>query len=66
MALSKLRFLHYGMAAVLMFAAVKMLMQDWVEIGPGVSLAVIAGVLVVTVGVSWLWQDKNAHAEAAK
>ncbi len=52
MALSKLRFLHYGMAAVLMFAAIKMLAADWVQIGPGVSLAVIAGVLGVTVGVS--------------
>lgn len=52
MALSQLRFLHYGMAVVLLFAAVKMLAQDWVTIGPGVSLGVIAGVLGVTVVVS--------------
>jgi len=67
MALSQLRFLHYGMAAVLLFAAVKMLAQDWVTIGPGVSLAVIAGVLGVTVIVSLWWKkDKDAHAEGAK
>jgi tellurite resistance protein TerC len=50
--LSKLRYLHYGLAAVLGFAAVKMLLADWVEIGPVVSLAVIAGLMAVTVGVS--------------
>jgi tellurite resistance protein TerC len=67
MALSQLRFLHYGMAVVLLFAAVKMLAQDWVTIGPGVSLAVIAGVLAVTVVVSLWWKkDKDAHAEGAK
>ncbi len=52
LALSKLKFLHYGMGVVLLFAAAKMLAQDWVEIGPGVSLAVIAGVLGVTIVAS--------------
>jgi tellurite resistance protein TerC len=50
--LSKLRFLHYGLAGVLAFAAVKMLAASWIEIGPMVSLAVIVGVLAVTVGIS--------------
>jgi len=50
--LSKLRYLHYGLAAVLGFAALKMLLADWVVIGPIVSLGVIAGLMAVTVGVS--------------
>jgi tellurite resistance protein TerC len=50
--LAKLRYLHFGLAAVLAFAAVKMLLADWVVIGPVVSLAVIAGLMAVTVGVS--------------
>jgi tellurite resistance protein TerC len=50
--LAKLRFLHFGLAAVLGFAAVKMLLADWVVIGPVVSLGVIAGLMAVTVGVS--------------
>jgi tellurite resistance protein TerC len=50
--LSKLRYLHFGLAAVLAFAAVKMLAADWVEIGPVVSLVVIAGLIGVTVGAS--------------
>jgi tellurite resistance protein TerC len=50
--LAKLRYMHYGLAAVLLFAAVKMLLADWVAIGPLVSLAVIAVLLGVTVGAS--------------
>jgi tellurite resistance protein TerC len=58
--LAKLQYLHYGLAAVLGFAAVKMLLADWVEIGPGVSLAVIAGLMAVTVGVSMVAGRKTA------
>jgi len=50
--LAKLRYLHYGLAAVLGFAAMKMLLEDWVVIGPVVSLGVIAGLMGVPVGVS--------------
>jgi len=60
--LAKLRFLHFGLAAVLGFAAVKMLLADWVEIGPGVSLAVIAGMMAATVGVSMVAGRKTAKA----
>ena len=60
--LAKLKYLHFGLAAVLGFAAVKMLLADWVEIGPGVSLAVIAGMMAVTVGVSMVAGRKTAKA----
>jgi tellurite resistance protein TerC len=53
--LAKLRFLHFGLAAVLAFAAIKMLLAAWIEIGPLVSLAVIAGLLGVTIGASLLF-----------
>jgi tellurite resistance protein TerC len=52
--LTRLRFLHYGLAAVLGFASAKMLSSRWVEIGPAASLGVIAGILAVTVGLSLL------------
>jgi len=58
-ALARLRYLHYGMAAVLLFAAVKMLLGDWVTIGPLLSLAAIAGLLAVTVVVSVGFGDKG-------
>jgi tellurite resistance protein TerC len=52
--LKSLRFLHYGLAAILAFAAVKMLTAQWFEVGPLPSLAVIAGILAVTIGISLL------------
>ncbi len=53
-ALSKLRFLHYGLAAVLAFAALKMLLADWIDVSPLISLAIIALLLGVTIAASLL------------
>jgi tellurite resistance protein TerC len=50
--LEKLRFLHYGLAAVLGFAAIKMLAARWVEFAPLISLAVILIMLGITIGIS--------------
>jgi tellurite resistance protein TerC len=62
--LARLRFVHFGLAAVLGFAAVKMLLADWIDIGPLVSLAVVAGLLTVTIVASLLAprppQDQSA------
>jgi tellurite resistance protein TerC len=52
--LARLRFLHYGLATVLTFAAVKMLLSRWIEIGPIASLVAILTVLAVTVCASLL------------
>jgi tellurite resistance protein TerC len=46
--ISGLRFLHYGLAAVLAFAALKVISSDWVHIPPILSVAAI----VVLVGSS--------------
>jgi tellurite resistance protein TerC len=51
-ALSRLRFLHYGLAAVLTFAALKMLATRWIEIGPVASLATILTLLAITFAAS--------------
>ncbi len=47
-------------AAVLGFAAVRMLAARWFEVGPMASLAVIAGILAVTITVSVLAKEKAA------
>ena len=60
--LRKLRYLHLGLAAVLAFAAVKMLLADWFEVGPLLSLGVIAGILRVTIGASLLRKPVSAGA----
>jgi tellurite resistance protein TerC len=52
--LAKLRFLHYGLAAVLAFAALKMLTAHLYEIGPLTSLAIIVTLLVITIALSLL------------
>jgi len=53
--LARLRFLHYGLAAVLGFAAIKMLASPWLEVGPGASLATVVGLLALTVAASLLF-----------
>jgi tellurite resistance protein TerC len=58
-ALAHLRFLHYGLAAVLAFAAYKMLASRWIEIGPVASLSVILTLLAVTLAASLCAQVSN-------
>jgi tellurite resistance protein TerC len=57
--LTKLRFLHYGLAAVLAFAALKMLSAHWLDIGPLTSLATVLVVLGITIGVSLLYSTEK-------
>jgi tellurite resistance protein TerC len=63
--LSRLRFLHFGLAAVLAFAAAKMLLSGWLEIGPLLSLAVIALLLALTIAFSLLFaKTQNSQLKA--
>jgi len=55
--LVKLRFLHYGLAAVLAFAALKMLSAPRLDIGPLASLATIVTILGSTVFLSILQKN---------
>lgn len=52
--LARLRFLHYGLAAVLAFAALKMLASPWFEVGPATSLVIILALLAATIAASLL------------
>ena len=47
--IASLRYLHYGLAFVLAFAGVKMIVHDWVKIPPLLSVAIIT--LAITVAV---------------
>ena len=51
-ALARLRYLHQGLAVVLLFVAGKMFAADRVNISSGVSLGIIGGILLVTVMAS--------------
>jgi tellurite resistance protein TerC len=62
--LAKLRFLHFGLAAVLAFAAMKMLLASWIEVGPLLSLLIIAVLLGITITASLLFAKARPELEA--
>lgn len=64
-ALGKLAYLHYGLAAVLAFAAGKMLIAPWYEVTPIMSLVVIFGLLATTIAVSLFLQRNKPETNAA-
>jgi tellurite resistance protein TerC len=51
--LQYLRYLAYGLALVLIFIGVKMMVEPWLHISVPVSLAVVGGILLVATVVSW-------------
>ena len=62
--LTTLRFLHYGLSAVLAFAALKMLTAHFIEIGPLTSLAIIVVMLGITIALSLLIPGKTGERAA--
>jgi tellurite resistance protein TerC len=57
-ALEKLRLLHYGLAVILSFVGIKMLINRWYEIPVTWSLVFIASVLLVFTVASRLTEPK--------
>jgi tellurite resistance protein TerC len=51
--LLRLRYLKAGLAGILLFVGLKMLLYKWVFLPTGVSLAIIGGILCVALVVSW-------------
>jgi tellurite resistance protein TerC len=47
--------LHYGLSVILLFVGVKMLLADIYKIGTGIALAVIAGIILISIVASLLW-----------
>jgi tellurite resistance protein TerC len=62
--LARLRFLHFGLAAVLAFAGAKMLCSSRFDVGPLTSLLVIAALLGVTVVASLLFAKPASELES--
>ena len=52
--LDRLRYLHYGLAALLAFVALKMLASRWIEVPITLSLAAIGAILAICAAVSWI------------
>lgn len=56
------RFLKYGLALILSFVGVKMLIMHWYKIPIGVSLVVILSVLAVSIAASLLLTARGAES----
>jgi tellurite resistance protein TerC len=52
--LDRLRYLHYGLGAMLAFAAFKMLAARWLEVPITLSLAIMGAILTICAIVSWI------------
>ncbi len=60
--LDRFRYLHYGLGAILAFAALKMLAAPWIAAPVALSLAVIGAILAVCAVVSWASQRVSKSA----
>jgi tellurite resistance protein TerC len=49
--------LHYGLATILSFVGVKMLIENFYHVPVGISLAVISSILVLSIVASMVWPD---------
>jgi tellurite resistance protein TerC len=62
-AMKSLRFLSLGLAAVLSFVGLKMIAEPWRPVPTGVSLAVIAALLLAAVSASLAFPRPNPPAQ---
>lgn len=58
--------LPYGLAVILTFIGVKMLIAPWIHISSPVSLGIVGGVLVISVILSLIFPDKKEDEEQEK
>jgi tellurite resistance protein TerC len=60
---SRFHLLSYGLALVLMFVGVKMLIVEWYKIPVFVSLGVVASILSLSMLASWFTKPKDEEEE---
>jgi len=57
--LGKFRFLHFGLAAVLLFVGAKMMLSTIIKVPIGISLGVVAGLLTVSIVASLMLASRE-------
>ena len=62
--MGSLRYMKYGLGAILIFVSMKMLLSDVYHVPVVMSLIVIMGILAVTVLVSYIFRDRPAAEES--
>jgi tellurite resistance protein TerC len=63
--MDKFEYLKYGLAAVLTFVGVKMVIVDLYKIPIGLSLGVVAGILTISILVS-LWRARSSSEDLSR
>lgn len=58
---SKFRFLHYGLAVVLILVGLKMLVSHYYEPSLGITLGSVLGILAVAVVASLIWPEETRN-----
>lgn len=64
--LDHLRYLHYGLGAMLAFVAFKMLASDWIDIPITISLAIMGAILAICGIASWIAERKSPKSGEPK
>jgi len=59
-AMDLFHYLHYGLAVILVFVGLKMLLGHFVPIHTGIALGVVGGVLMLSVIASLIWPERKA------
>ncbi|HCY42129.1 MAG TPA: hypothetical protein DHV48_12370 [Prolixibacteraceae bacterium] len=54
-------YLHYGLAAILVFVGIKMLISDFYKFDPFVSLGIITMILGASVAASFIWKKQSSE-----
>jgi tellurite resistance protein TerC len=60
------RYLHYGLAIILVFVGIKMVLADFYKIPVEIALGVVALLLFFSVMVSLLWPPKREAEERSE
>jgi len=53
-AIEYFRYLKFGLSIVLVFIGAKMLTERWIEIPTPVSLAIVAGIILISIAASMI------------
>jgi tellurite resistance protein TerC len=61
--LDRLRYLHYGLGAMLGFVAFKMLASHWLDVPITISLAIMGAILAICAVASWIAGGRPANPE---
>ncbi|MCR4287470.1 MAG: hypothetical protein NUW09_05615, partial [Deltaproteobacteria bacterium] len=61
--IKRFHYIHYGLAAILAFVGVKMLVSDFYKLPSAAALAAVAAILSLSMIASVLWPRRSQEAE---